>query len=90
MKFSTTFTLATLALMSIGTHARIGEGQQVEGMRCCKVNDTDNCFVKYHGGCQQIGDTGLSCYGHTDYPLEAEKCCTPKDEGTFWLIGGCK
>ena len=28
MKFSTTFTLATLALLSIGIHARIGKDQQ--------------------------------------------------------------
>ena len=86
MKFSTTFTLATLALMSIGTHARIGEGQQVEGIRCCKVNDMDNCQVTRSGGCKQIGDTGMSCHSDTLLP----QCCTPVDEGTFWFIGGCK
>ena len=85
MKFSTTFTLATLALMSIGTHARIGEGQQVEGIRCCKVNDMDNCRPAEFGGCIQIGYTGLSCHQH-----QLAECCTPKDEGTYWFMEGCK
>jgi hypothetical protein len=90
MKFSTTFTLATLALLSIGTHARIGEGQQVEGIRCCKVNDTDHCQVDWRGNCSQIGDTGLSCY-HDDSNLGHDPpCCTSVDRGTWWFIGGCK
>ena len=94
MKFSTTFTLATLALMSIGTHARIGKDQhrqletQVEGIGCCKVNDIDNCQVTWTGGCKQIGDTGLSCY-HGSF-LPGGSCCTPVDQGTYWFLGGCK
>ena len=88
MKFSTTFTLATLALLSIGTHARIGEGQQVEGMKCCKVNDMDNCKQDVEFGCLEIGPSGLSCIYHES--LFDSQCCTPVDEGTWWFIGGCK
>ena len=87
MKFSTTFTLATLALLSIGTHARIGEGQQVEGKACCKVNDMDNCQATFTGGCKQIGDTGLSCYRTF---VSGASCCTPVDIGTFHWLEGCK
>ena len=49
MKFSTTFTLATLALLSIGTtHARIGNGQQLGGRG-------EKCNPNYGGQCFHLG-----------------------------------
>ena len=96
MKFSTTFTLATLALMSIGTHARIGKDQHrqlFEGIGCCKVNDIDNCEQTFSRtvGCKQIGDTGLSCFDdNSPERLKSASCCTQVDRGTYWVLGGCK
>ncbi|OEU11433.1 hypothetical protein FRACYDRAFT_246027 [Fragilariopsis cylindrus CCMP1102] len=64
------------------------EDAKVEGVRCCKKNDTQNCDVrttgsgkKQHTKCYPIGDSGESCWlGWNDSAKETiVKIVTLKD-----------
>ena len=82
MKFSTTFTLATLALLSIGTQARIGGGQhrQLGSTTGNPVEDECNtiawnwCVTHLDG---EGGDAARACLNYNKY--QNDTCPVPHD-----------
>merc|ERR1711957_348544 len=98
MKSSSIISLFALTIASMSADAtnnirgrNLEEDAKVEGIRCCKKNDTENCniYSDSHGDivCDPIGDSGGSCFSFFG---SQGRCCTSADVGTYWFPVGCK
>ena len=56
---------------------------------CCRRNDADNCDWKDNEPegfvCVDLKEGIGGCYRPGPFP----ECCTPKDVGHYWILGGC-